>query len=71
VIQRLIEPITIRSLGAILLPIPKADEGMICGSTKVPATTDTDRLTKSRLDDLFAIIYYLKLSSKNIKLNAK
>jgi hypothetical protein len=56
-----IEPITNRSLGGILLPNPRAEEGMICGSTKVPATSAADRLTKSRLDDLFAIIKYLKI----------
>jgi hypothetical protein len=50
-----IEPITMRSLGAIFPPIPKADDGIICGSTKVPATAAADRLTNCLLDDLFVI----------------
>jgi hypothetical protein len=58
------EPITTRSLGALLPPIPNAEDGIICGSTKVPATKAADRLTKSLLDDLFAIIICLKLCLK-------
>jgi hypothetical protein len=54
-----IEPITIRSLGAMLPPRPKAAEGMIWGSTNEPATMAADRLTNSRLDALFAILKLL------------
>src|SRR5450759_3174089 len=56
-----IEPITILSLGAIFLSIPKADEGIIWGSTIAPATSAAERFTKSLLDDLFALIYYFIL----------
>jgi hypothetical protein len=62
-----IAPITILSLGAIIPPIPNAEEGIICGITKAPAATVAVLLTKSLLDVLFAIL--IDLSYNNMQKN--
>ena len=54
-IRYLLYPLQCDRWEAIFPPIPSADEGIICGRTIAPATTAADRLTKSLLDDLFAI----------------
>jgi len=54
-----ISPKTTRSLGGNLPPIPRAEDGIICGTTKAPATAAADLLTKSLLDDLCDILFSL------------
>src|SRR5512133_3748475 len=64
------QPITMRSLGATFLPIPKAEDGMICGITNVPATRAAERFTKFLLVDLSAMINNYKYTGKTIMLNS-
>jgi hypothetical protein len=45
--------------GGSLPPIPRAEDGIICGTTKAPATAAADLLTKSLLDDLCDILFSL------------
>jgi hypothetical protein len=48
-------PITIRSLGAVLPPVPNTDDGIISGNTNIPAAAAAECLTKSLLVDFFDI----------------
>ena len=50
-----IEPIIIRSLGGTTPFIPIADEGIMCGSTIVPATNESEFLKKFLRVLLFSI----------------
>jgi hypothetical protein len=52
-----IAPITTLFEGAILPPSPRAEEGMIVGTTKIPAAAAAERLTKVLLDDLADMIF--------------